>query len=87
MKLKHEGYDAKNKERLVFGPNVFLLDKVGKETSGIEEFVKECFEGILDEMFQKKVIKFECQTCSKTFDSKRGLGAHKREAHIPCYVK
>ena len=89
MNSKHKGYDDQNKERLVFGPNVFLVEKAQTRVSGIEEFVSEYVEGILDEIFKNKEIKFECQTCGKSFDSKRGLGAHKREVHIqpvPCDI-
>ena len=54
MNLKHKGYDEKTKERLVFGPNVFIVDKTQTQVSGVEEFVKEYFEGILNEIFQKR---------------------------------
>ena len=60
MNLKHKGYDEQTKERLVFGPNVFILDKAQTKVSDVENFAKEYVEGILEVIFQKKEIQFEC---------------------------
>ena len=72
-----------NKERLVFGQNIFLVEKTKTQVSDAEDFAKNYVDGLLDGIFEKKEIKFECQICNKVFASKRFLNSHKRDVHVP----
>ena len=44
----HKGYDEKNKERLVFGPNIFLVEKTKTQVSDAEDFAKNYVDGLLN---------------------------------------
>ena len=83
MKNKHEGYDANNPNRLVFGKSVFIVseeEKVMPENEVVinntHEIVEEILKTVISPIENKTDLKFSCNVCLKSFPKKYILNKH-----------